>query len=202
VVCEAGKGAAAGACATAVVMAAESMAAASNLKGDIVKFLLVEVPRLWGSNLRCAFVRCDLGQEQRAFVADSQQSHLEPCAHQRSSRSQPAPKTGRLPSRSIHGKLPDETHTTMTTALLVIDVQQGLCEGEHVPFESQQVIDRINQVSSKVRAAGGNGGLRPARIEAWLSRIPNGCLAACPSPLRRGRGHALAAIASTTTVPT
>jgi nicotinamidase-related amidase len=43
----------------------------------------------------------------------------------------------------------------MNTALLVIDVQQGLCEGEHDAFESQQVIGRINQVSAKVREAGG-----------------------------------------------
>lgn len=43
----------------------------------------------------------------------------------------------------------------MTTALLVIDVQQGLCEGEHEAFESQQVIGRINQVSAKARAASG-----------------------------------------------
>lgn len=42
----------------------------------------------------------------------------------------------------------------MKTALLVIDVQQGLCEGEHDAFESQQVIDRINKVSRKARAAG------------------------------------------------
>jgi len=40
------------------------------------------------------------------------------------------------------------------TALLVIDVQQGLCEGEHDAFESQQVIGRINCVSGKARAAG------------------------------------------------
>ncbi len=42
----------------------------------------------------------------------------------------------------------------MNTALLVIDVQQGLCEGEHNAFESQQVISRINAVSAKARAAG------------------------------------------------
>jgi nicotinamidase-related amidase len=42
----------------------------------------------------------------------------------------------------------------MNTALLVIDVQQGLCEGEHDAFESQQVIARINQVCAKARAAG------------------------------------------------
>lgn len=47
-------------------------------------------------------------------------------------------------------------HTpAMTTTLLVIDVQQGLCEGKHAAFESQQVIGRINQVSCKVRSAGG-----------------------------------------------
>jgi len=42
----------------------------------------------------------------------------------------------------------------MNTALLIIDVQQGLCEGEHNAFESQQVISRINSVSAKARAAG------------------------------------------------
>ncbi len=42
----------------------------------------------------------------------------------------------------------------MKTALLVIDVQQGLCEGNHGTFESQLVIDRINKVSAKARAAG------------------------------------------------
>ena len=42
----------------------------------------------------------------------------------------------------------------MKTALLVIDVQQGLCEGEHAAFASQEVIGRINQVAEKARAAG------------------------------------------------
>ena len=42
----------------------------------------------------------------------------------------------------------------MNTALLVIDVQQGLCEGEHAAFESMEVIERINSVSAKARAAG------------------------------------------------
>ncbi len=42
----------------------------------------------------------------------------------------------------------------MTTALLVIDVQQAFCSGEGGTFESQRVIDRINQVSAKARAAG------------------------------------------------
>ena len=41
----------------------------------------------------------------------------------------------------------------MKTALLVIDVQQGLCEGEHNTFESQRVIERINIVAEKTRAA-------------------------------------------------
>ena len=42
----------------------------------------------------------------------------------------------------------------MNTALLVIDVQQGLCEGDHAAADCAQVIARINQVSSKARAAG------------------------------------------------
>ena len=40
----------------------------------------------------------------------------------------------------------------MTTALLIIDVQQALCAGEYEAFESQRVIDRINLVSRKARA--------------------------------------------------
>ncbi|MDB5946471.1 MAG: cysteine hydrolase [Ramlibacter sp.] len=42
----------------------------------------------------------------------------------------------------------------MKSALLIIDVQQGLCEGEHNAFESAEVISRINRVSAKARAAG------------------------------------------------
>ena len=46
----------------------------------------------------------------------------------------------------------------MNTALLIIDVQQGLCEGDGggdgPAFESPQVIARINAVSTKARAAG------------------------------------------------
>ena len=43
----------------------------------------------------------------------------------------------------------------MNTALLVIDVQQGLCEGENAAFEFERVISRINAVSAKIRVAGG-----------------------------------------------
>ncbi len=42
----------------------------------------------------------------------------------------------------------------MNTALLIIDVQQGLCEGEHCAYDSPLVIARINQVSEKARPAG------------------------------------------------
>lgn len=42
----------------------------------------------------------------------------------------------------------------MSTALLIIDVQKALCSGKYEVFESQRVIDRINQVSEKVRKAG------------------------------------------------
>jgi nicotinamidase-related amidase len=42
----------------------------------------------------------------------------------------------------------------MTTALLIIDVQQALCVGEHAAFESARVIDRINLVTRKARAVG------------------------------------------------
>ncbi len=44
--------------------------------------------------------------------------------------------------------------TQSRTALLIIDVQQGLCEGEGAAFESAKVIERINHVAAKARAAG------------------------------------------------
>jgi nicotinamidase-related amidase len=40
------------------------------------------------------------------------------------------------------------------TAVLVIDVQQGLCEGEGKAFDCEGVIARINGVTRKARAAG------------------------------------------------
>jgi nicotinamidase-related amidase len=42
----------------------------------------------------------------------------------------------------------------MTTAVLVIDVQQGLCEGEGAAFDSAAVIARINGVTARARAGG------------------------------------------------
>jgi nicotinamidase-related amidase len=42
----------------------------------------------------------------------------------------------------------------MTTAVLVIDVQQGLCEGEGAAFDCAGTISRINLVTRKARAAG------------------------------------------------
>lgn len=42
----------------------------------------------------------------------------------------------------------------MNQALVVIDVQQGLCEGEGQAWQFAQIIDRINQVSRKARHAG------------------------------------------------
>ena len=42
----------------------------------------------------------------------------------------------------------------MNSALLIIDVQQGLCEGEGQAFESGSLITRINCVAQTVRQAG------------------------------------------------
>lgn len=42
----------------------------------------------------------------------------------------------------------------MNTALLIIDVQQALCSGEYGAFEADRVIERINLVSARARAAG------------------------------------------------
>jgi nicotinamidase-related amidase len=41
----------------------------------------------------------------------------------------------------------------LNTALLIIDVQHALCSGEYAAFESERVIDRINQVSRLARTA-------------------------------------------------
>lgn len=42
----------------------------------------------------------------------------------------------------------------MTTALLIIDVQDALTAGDYAAFESQRVIERINLVSQQARRAG------------------------------------------------
>lgn len=42
----------------------------------------------------------------------------------------------------------------MTVAVLVIDVQQGLCEGEGAAFDCDGTIARINDVTRKARLAG------------------------------------------------
>jgi nicotinamidase-related amidase len=42
----------------------------------------------------------------------------------------------------------------MNTAVLVIDVQQGLCEGDGAAFEAARTVDRINEVTAKARDAG------------------------------------------------
>ncbi|MFM2066240.1 MAG: hypothetical protein RLZZ584_1149 [Pseudomonadota bacterium] len=42
----------------------------------------------------------------------------------------------------------------MTTALLIIDVQQALCSGRWACHEVDQVITRINAVAARARAAG------------------------------------------------
>lgn len=42
----------------------------------------------------------------------------------------------------------------MTTALLIIDVQQALCSGEEAAFDIDRVIDKINGVGAMARSAG------------------------------------------------
>jgi nicotinamidase-related amidase len=42
----------------------------------------------------------------------------------------------------------------MTTALLIIDVQHALCTGEEAAFDIERVIERINAVTARARAAG------------------------------------------------
>lgn len=42
----------------------------------------------------------------------------------------------------------------MTSALLIIDVQHGLCHGADAAFDIERVIDRINSVAAQARALG------------------------------------------------
>ncbi|MFL9923948.1 cysteine hydrolase family protein [Herbaspirillum lusitanum] len=42
----------------------------------------------------------------------------------------------------------------MSTALLIIDVQQALCSGTYATFDAARIIDNINGISEKLRAAG------------------------------------------------
>lgn len=62
----------------------------------------------------------------------------------------PQESAGRLPLHSLAqcGNL-----ATMKTALLVIDVQQALCTGPYAAFEAAPMIDRINAVAERARAA-------------------------------------------------
>lgn len=41
----------------------------------------------------------------------------------------------------------------MTTALLVIDMQDALCTGEYAMFDIERVTDRVNALSARARAA-------------------------------------------------
>jgi nicotinamidase-related amidase len=50
-------------------------------------------------------------------------------------------------------KMCDRQHP-MKHALLIIDVQQALCSGAEAAFGIDRVVDRINSVSTKARAAG------------------------------------------------
>ena len=42
----------------------------------------------------------------------------------------------------------------MSTALLIVDVQQALCSGAYEAFEASRVIERINHVSRRFRKSG------------------------------------------------
>ena len=64
----------------------------------------------------------------------------------------------------------------MTTAVLIVDVQQALCSGKYEAFESRRVIACINQVSRMAREAGApiviiqhesEGGLLDYATDGW-----------------------------------
>jgi nicotinamidase-related amidase len=61
------------------------------------------------------------------------------------------------------------------SALLIIDVQKALCSGDEAAFDIDAVVDRINQVAAKARAAGApvifiqheDDGSLPFGTEGW-----------------------------------
>jgi nicotinamidase-related amidase len=57
------------------------------------------------------------------------------------------------PPQSLFSEITDSI-LNMTSALLVIDVQKGLCTGTWAAFEIDRVIANINTVAAKARAAG------------------------------------------------
>lgn len=72
-------------------------------------------------------------------------------------------------------------HTLTTQALLVIDMQQALCEGDGAAFDTPGVIARINALSARARAAGvpviwvqheGSGGYLAHGTPGW--QLANG----------------------------
>jgi len=58
----------------------------------------------------------------------------------------------------------------MNTAVLVIDVQQGLFDPARPPAEAREVIDRINRLTARARAAG-------APVAMIVHESPSGALA-------------------------
>ncbi|GBL17821.1 hypothetical protein EMGBS1_06410 [Chloroflexota bacterium] len=57
----------------------------------------------------------------------------------------------------------------MDCALLIIDVQQALCSGKLEVFEAARVIDTVNLVAAKARAA-------RALLYSFSTRLMTGCL--------------------------
>ncbi|HEY2256162.1 MAG TPA: isochorismatase family protein, partial [Variovorax sp.] len=100
-----------------------------------------------GIDLMLAFIASQAGEDAAGKVQF--QSEYYPSAIRYGDCASHAQAPGYL--KSTHGM---RAAPANRTAVLVIDVQQVLCEGEHAAFESQQVIGRINEVCAKARAAG------------------------------------------------
>ncbi len=89
----------------------------------------------------------------------------------------------------------------MSTALLIIDVQRALCTGEYECFDIKRVIDTINDLSTRARAADipviliqheEEGDLLQYGSEGWqladgLKTSPKTCACAKPPRIRSTR---------------
>lgn len=97
--------------------------------------------------------------------------------------SAPGPRTENFSSEQIQ--------LNITTALLIVDVQQGLCHGDGAAFEAPRVIDRINFVSRRAPSGRADRG-RSARVTRRPSRLRLRCLATCGRTDHVANGSALA----------
>jgi hypothetical protein len=72
-----------------------------------------------------------------------------------------------------------QNQPTMTTALLIIDMQRALCSGEDAAVGIDNVIEKVNALSGRARSRGHALPVAPSRAQGLAAR-------ACPDFCVRG----------------